>query len=101
MSKGGWGTLEQEARNGWVEGVEKELSAQERAVVVASYLCHGAHLSTKDVCALTGLTSSGARRLLYKIARVWPIRRDEEGRWEEVYGRLFDETLPHWRAEFA
>ena len=90
MSQGGRGTLEQEAQGGWVE---KELSAQERAAVVMGYLCHGAHLTTKDVMALTGLTPSGARRLLYKIARVWPIRRDESGRWEEVgkfNGRHFD-----------
>jgi len=75
---------------------KSELSSQERAAIVIGYLCHGAHLSTKDVCELTGLSSSGAWRLMNKLARVWPICRDLEGRWEEVHGTsIFNEALPY------
>lgn len=62
---------------------KSELTPQERSAIIAWNLAIGRTLSTKDVCDLTGLRPSAARKLLRKLARVLPIT-DDSGTWAAV-----------------
>jgi DNA-binding CsgD family transcriptional regulator len=61
---------------------QEDLSAQERAALVAWWLAHGDALTTADVARLTGLTPSGAHRLMTCLECALPARRDEQGTWQ-------------------
>jgi len=59
----------------------KGLTAQERAALVTLKLLNGdGKLSSKEVRSITGLSKSGAARLMDKISRVVPIYYEESGR---------------------
>lgn len=57
-----------------------QLTSQERAAKVAWFLARGIHLTNGQVQDWTGLSRSGASRLMVKLARVLPIVKCE-GTW--------------------
>ena len=57
-----------------------QLTSQERAAKVAWFLARGIHLTNGQICDWTGLSRSGAGRLMIKLARVLPIVKCE-GVW--------------------
>ena len=59
---------------------EAMMVARERAAYVAFWLAEGREFSTAQVAERTGLTFSGALRLLKMISRVIPIYEDN-GIW--------------------
>lgn len=62
-----------------------ELSAQERAALVAVSLSQRQTLTWDEIKELSGLTYSGAYYMMTKIARVLPIYYDYEfGQWRVI-----------------
>jgi DNA-binding IclR family transcriptional regulator len=63
-------------------------SPRERAALVAWHIAHGESLTVANVMSLTGLSYSGAHRMMTDLARVLPIyqerERPEPGRWQVV-----------------
>ena len=62
---------------------ETNMVTRERAAYVAFWLAQGREFSTRQVAERTGLTFSGALRLLKAISRVIPIY-EENGIWCRV-----------------
>lgn len=62
---------------------ETMMVARERAAYVAFWLAEGREFSTAQVAERTGLTFSGALRMLKAISRVIPIY-EENGIWCKV-----------------
>lgn len=62
-----------------------DLTAQERAMVVAWDLARGIEMTVADVRARTGLSSWAARRLLTKAERVLPVLKEGET-WRSLLG---------------
>jgi len=58
-----------------------ELTAQERAGLIAWLLAFGAHLTTREIAELTGLTQPGAWYLMMRLSRVVGIFCNDEGKW--------------------
>jgi len=61
--------------------MQTDLTAQERAGLVAWLLAFGARLTTRDIMDLTGLTRPGAWFLMTGLSRVLSIYCDDEGKW--------------------
>ena len=61
--------------------LSEDYSAQEKAALIAWHLAHGEGMTTGEVASLTGLTQSGAWRLMDRLSRVLPIYRDDGGMW--------------------
>lgn len=63
-------------------------SPRERAALVAWHIAHGESLTVANVMSLTGLSHSGAYRLMSDLARVLPIyqerERPEAGHWQVI-----------------
>ena len=60
-----------------------DYQSQQRAVIVALKLHGGAHLTTREIAEMVGLTYQGARAMMEAISgeRV-PVTRDEDtGKW--------------------
>lgn len=62
---------------------EVMMVARERAAYVAFWLAEGRTFTTAQVAERTGLSHSGARRLLKAISRVIPIC-EEKGIWFKI-----------------
>ena len=58
----------------------QQLTSQEKAAKIAWFLAKGEELSNERVRVLTGLSRSGASRLMTKLAHVLPIVK-VEGVW--------------------
>ena len=61
-----------------------DLVVTERAAQTAWMLCEGAQLTTREIASRVGLQLKSAYHMMNKIARVLPIRLDDEGRWHRV-----------------
>jgi hypothetical protein len=61
-----------------------DLTAQERAALVAWRLATGGQMTTQEIAERTGLSMRGARWLMDRLSRVVPIRQNEENRWQAV-----------------
>jgi len=61
-----------------------DLVVTERAAQTAWILCEGAQLTTREIAARVGLHVKSAYHMMNKIARVLPIRLDDEGRWHRI-----------------
>ena len=61
-----------------------ELTVTERVGKVVWWLAQGDGLTVANVCKLTGLSPSGAWRMLAALSRVIPIY-DDEGVWQLCY----------------
>jgi len=61
-----------------------DLVVTERAAQTAWILCEGAQLTTCEIAARVGLHVKSAYHMMNKIARVLPIRLDDEGRWHRI-----------------
>jgi len=58
-----------------------ELTAQERAGLIAWLLAFGARLTTKEIGEMTGLTRQGTWCLMMRLSRILSIYCDDEGKW--------------------
>ena len=63
-----------------------DLTAQERAAIVAWRLANGDRLTTQEIMDLTGLKRRSAWGLVSSISRVIPIYCDDEGQWCKING---------------
>ena len=54
----------------------EDLGAGERAALVATWLQGGRTFTTSEAARLLGLSPLGARRLLWRLSAVCPIRQD-------------------------
>lgn len=54
----------------------------ERAALIAWHLAHGESMQTRDVAEMTGLTFSGAWRLMDRLSRTLPIYQTSDGLWQ-------------------
>jgi len=61
-----------------------DLVVTERAAQTAWMLADGAQLTTREIASHVGLQLKSAYHMMNKIARVLPIRLDDEGRWHRV-----------------
>jgi len=61
-----------------------DLVVTERAAQTAWMLCEGAQLTTREIASRVGLQLKSAYHMMNKIARVLPIRLDDEGRWHRI-----------------
>ena len=61
-----------------------DLVVTERAAQTAWMLADGAQLTTREIASRVGLQLKSAYHMMNKIARVLPIRLDEEGKWHRV-----------------
>lgn len=60
-----------------------EWTPSERVGIVVWHLAHGEGLTTREIAELTGLTESGAWRLISRLCRRLPIYLDEQDhRWQ-------------------
>lgn len=59
----------------------RDFATTERIGLVTWSLMLGTAFTTAQVADLTGLTWGGAYRMLYRLSRVLPIYRDDDGRW--------------------
>lgn len=64
--------------------MQTDLTAQERAGLIAWLLAFGARLTTQEIMDLTGLTRQGAWYLMMRLSRVLAVFCDEEGKWCRV-----------------
>jgi len=67
-----------------------ELVITERVTKVVWSLADGDAMRTADAATMTGLTWSGALRLLKRISRMAPIYQDEDGFWQRCEFREID-----------
>ena len=58
-----------------------ELTAQERAGLIAWLLAFGARLTTQEIAEMTGLTRQGTWCLMMRLSRVLAIFCNDEGKW--------------------
>jgi hypothetical protein len=58
---------------------------QERAGLVVWHLAHGEAARTRDIAEMTGLTHSGARKMMYRLSRRLPFYLDDDGFWQVCY----------------
>ena len=61
-----------------------ELTATERAGMVARWLALGDCLTVAEVAELLSMTPNGAGRLLRRLSRVVPIYLDDDGLWKAL-----------------
>jgi len=60
---------------------EEDYTVTERVGKVVWWLARGDGLTLANACDLTGLTESGAKKMLYALSRVLPIYADD-GVWQ-------------------
>lgn len=72
-----------------------ELVATERAGKVAWALAGGRSLSTQDIAAMTGLSVSGAWKMMYRLSRALPLSY-YAGQWQSALSVIdgFEGDLP-------
>ena len=58
---------------------------QERAGLVVWHLAQGEGMRTRDVAAMTGLTHSGALKLMYRLSRCLPFYQDDDLFWQVCF----------------
>lgn len=56
-------------------------TSSERVALVVWYMAHGMALAPSEVVKITGLSSSGAWRMMCAVSRVIPIYQDDAGIW--------------------
>lgn len=61
---------------------ETEYTPQERALLVGWHLRGGDGMLIENVMSLTGLSESGARKLMCHACRLLPVYRDDQGFWQ-------------------
>lgn len=59
-----------------------EYTVTERVGKVVWWLAKGEGLALCNVCSLTGMSESGAWKMLASLSRVIPIFADDEGVWQ-------------------
>lgn len=64
----------------------EDLSAQQKAAVVTSWLQAGRELTTNEIGAALGLGQSGAWHLIDGLSMVLPITKGPDKRWRWVGG---------------
>lgn len=64
----------------------EELIPTERVALIVYGLTVGGTVTTAQVAQMTGITHSGAWRMLNKLARVLPLA-EEDGRWYLIASR--------------
>ena len=70
------------------------ISATERVAVVVMVLAQGNTMTTRDVSERTGLTISGAHRMLLRISAVVPLARTD-GAWYLLDAHSSAHQPPH------
>lgn len=63
---------------------EDVLGATERAGLFTYLLCNGGAYSAQQASVRLGIAPDGASKMLHRLARVIPIRRDDGGLWRIV-----------------
>lgn len=61
-----------------------DLTAQERAGLIAWLLAFGARLTTREIAEMTGLTRPGAWYLMMRLSRILSIYCDDHRKWRRV-----------------
>jgi hypothetical protein len=67
-----------------------DLASQERAALVAWHLAHGDAFRTREAAQMTGLSHSGALKLMCRLSRILPICQDNLGFWQVLAMREAD-----------
>lgn len=62
--------------------MQDDYTATERAALIATYLMQGEAMTTAEVADKTGLSHSGAWRLMARMGRVVAVCQDDGGRWQ-------------------
>lgn len=62
-----------------------EFTPQERAGMVVWHLSHGEGIRTCDIAEMTGITPSGARKMMYRLSRRLPFYQDDDGFWQVCF----------------
>ena len=63
----------------------ERLSTIEATSRLCWHLWHGEGLTTAQAAELVGYTERGARGVLAKISRYWPIYQDDDGMWQLIW----------------